>query len=92
MRIVDSERTRVKVQIYGEEYTLKGRANPEYIREIARYVDGIMMEIKERNPKLASTQVAVLAAVNIADLYFTSRWNDKAEDVKEGTAGKAGEV
>lgn len=92
MRIVDTERTRVKVQIYGEEYTLRGRANPEYIKEIARYVDGIMAEIKERNPKLASTQVAVLAAVNIADLYFTSRWNDKAEDASPGAVGRAGEV
>ncbi len=90
--MVDAERTRVKVQIYGEEYTLRGRANPEYIKEIARYVDGIMAEIKERNPKLASTQVAVLAAVNIADLYFTSRWNDTAEDAAQGAAGRAGEV
>jgi cell division protein ZapA len=77
------DRNKVNVRIFGEEYTLKGRANPEYIKEIAHYVDAIMQEIKERNPKLASTQVAVLAAVNIADLYFTSRWNEKGWAARE---------
>jgi len=85
------EKQKVNVRIFGEEYTLKGRANPEYMRELAHYVDAIMQEIKERNPKLTSTQVAVLAAVNIADLYFTSRYSEKGWGKKEEGADTAGE-
>ena len=82
---------KANVRIFGEEYTLKGRANPEYMKELAHYVDAIMREIKERNPKLTSTQVAVKAAVNIADLYFTSRCTEKGWGTGVEDAGKAGE-
>lgn len=72
--MMGAEKNRVTVKIFGQEYTIKGRGNPEYIRELAGYVDDIMVLIKKSNPKLSPTQVSVLAAINIADLYFASKW------------------
>ncbi|MGB4171688.1 MAG: cell division protein ZapA [bacterium] len=91
VREMAENKKKANVRIFGEEYTLKGRANPEYMKELAHSVEASMREIKERNPKLTSTQVAVLAAVNIADLYFTSRWNEKGWGTGVEDAGKAGE-
>jgi cell division protein ZapA len=63
----DHEKTRVTVDIYGEEYVIKGYASPEYIKGIAAYVDKKMRLIAQRNPQLPVTKIAVLAALNIAD-------------------------
>lgn len=83
------EKTKVSVRFFGEEYTLVGQGNAEYIRELARYVDGFITEIKERNPKLTATQAAVLTAVNIADLYFAAKWEParKGQGEEEQSAG-----
>lgn len=61
------EKSRVTVKIYGEEYVVKGYAEPEYIEGIAAYVDKKMRLIGQRNPHLSVSKVAVLAALNIAD-------------------------
>lgn len=55
------------VTIYGSEYTLKGDADPEYVREVARFVDERMQEVAGKVSAAALGKVAILAAVNIAD-------------------------
>ncbi len=55
------------VTIYGSEYTLKGDADPEYVREVARFVDERMKEVAGTVSTAALGKVAILAAVNIAD-------------------------
>jgi len=35
----------VTVTIYGQEYTLKGEAEPEYVEKVAEFVDRKMREI-----------------------------------------------
>ncbi len=57
----------VTVTIFGSEYTLKGDADPAYVREVARIVDERMREVagKVQSPVLG--KVAILAAVNLAD-------------------------
>ncbi|MDH7578407.1 MAG: cell division protein ZapA [Bacillota bacterium] len=64
---LNDEKSRVTVKIYGEEYVIKGYAQPEYIEGIAAYVDKKMRLIGQKNPHLAVSKVAVLAALNIAD-------------------------
>lgn len=61
------EKARVTVKIYGEEYIVKGHARPDYIEDIAAYVDKKMRLIGQKNPHLSISRVAVLAALNIAD-------------------------
>ncbi|MDA8210569.1 MAG: cell division protein ZapA [Clostridia bacterium] len=61
------ELTKVKVEIFGESYSVKGQESPENIRLIAGYVDKKMRQIADRNHRLSNVQIAVLAALNIAD-------------------------
>jgi cell division protein ZapA len=67
------ERPAVRVVIFGNEYTIRGEANAEYIRELSQYVDGKMQEIA-RNANLSiPLKVSILAAINLADEIFRLR-------------------
>ncbi|MFZ5641760.1 MAG: cell division protein ZapA [Bacillota bacterium] len=64
---MEDNRTRAIVEIYGEEYIVRGDSPPEHIANIAQYVDKKMKQIGNRNPLLSITKIAVLTALNIAD-------------------------
>ncbi|MCX5799859.1 MAG: cell division protein ZapA [Candidatus Eisenbacteria bacterium] len=63
----------IKVQIFGGEYKIRGEANPEYIAEVARYVDSKMREINEKLSVTSLGKVAILASLNLADELFKER-------------------
>jgi cell division protein ZapA len=58
---------RVKVQIHGATYTLRGTESPEYLKAVAATVDSVMKNIAAQNPSLDQLKVAVLTALNLAD-------------------------
>lgn len=60
----------VRVNIYGDEYPIKGTADPEYIYKLASYVDRKMRNITEKVSPRDKIKVAVLAAVNITSELF----------------------
>ena len=60
----------VNVEIYGEEYGLRGDDDRQYIQSLAAHVDKKMKEIAEGTPTVDSLKLAILAALNIADEYF----------------------
>jgi len=57
----------VKVEIFNQEYFVKGNENAEYIEMLAAYVDRRMRMIEQRNHSLSIVKVAVLTALNLAD-------------------------
>ena len=59
----------VRVEIYDQTYQLRG-SDPEYIGELASYVDNKMRLISQQASTVDSLRVAVLAALNIADEYL----------------------
>lgn len=62
------------VEIFGTPYTVKGDADPEYVMQLARYVDEKMRSLQRKSPATTSPQkIAVLTAVNIADELFKLR-------------------
>lgn len=64
------ENSRIKVRIYGQEYTIIGERPEDEIRRIAAYVDERMHYIAQ-NSNIGSTgSLAVLSAVNVADELF----------------------
>lgn len=69
----------VKVNIHGQEYTVKAQADPDYIKNVARYVNEKMDEVEKSLPnKQASIRIAILAAMNITDeLFACHSVNDK---------------
>lgn len=63
----------VTVEIFGHEYKIKGDADPEYMAEIARYVDGKMKEVAKGAPVGSLAKIGILAALNIAEELFRMR-------------------
>lgn len=59
----------VRVVIYDQEYNMKGELDPEYIQQLAKFLDGKMRSIAARTRTVDSLRVAVLAGLNLADEY-----------------------
>ena len=60
------------VTIYGKTYHLRGD-DPGYLHELAREVDGRMREVAEATGTADTLNVAILAALNIADECLQAR-------------------
>jgi cell division protein ZapA len=68
-----------KVRIMGEEYPIKSDADPEYLLELAKYVEGKIQNISLKNRLPSKLKNEVLAAIVIADEYF----NEKKKNAKK---------
>lgn len=68
------EQNIMRVTIYGHEYTVRAVADPNYIAEVAAYVDERMRdtELNLDGPQ-SPTRIAILAAMSITDELFTER-------------------
>jgi cell division protein ZapA len=64
---------KVKVTILGQTYNIKGDTSPEYILELTDYVNKKMEEISGNVVSGNTLQIAILAALNIADECFQSK-------------------
>ncbi|MGE7624187.1 cell division protein ZapA [Viridibacillus sp. NPDC096237] len=60
----EQPKNRISVDIYGQTYTMLGTESTTHMRLVASTVDNTMREIKQANPSLDSTKLAVLTAVN----------------------------
>ncbi len=72
---MESPKESAKVTIFGNDYRIQASENPEYIEQIARYVDGKMRELQGRSTVSSSTKIAILVAMNIADELHRERRN-----------------
>ncbi|SHK11164.1 cell division protein ZapA [Anaerobranca californiensis DSM 14826] len=59
--------TRTTVRIFGEDHIIIGNKSPDYIKGLANSIDKQMWAIKEKNPKLSSTKIAIMTAMILAD-------------------------
>ena len=57
------------VEILGQKFTISSDAEEGYMLKVAGYVDGKMQELMRASKSVAKTNVAMLAALNIADEY-----------------------
>lgn len=80
---MENNGTRVKVRIYGQDYTIAGDRDEETIKAIAACVDEKMREVGRNYASNAQGSLAVLAAINMADELFSAR-----EQIDELTAAK----
>lgn len=65
-----TDRNKVSVRIYGQEFIISGDSPRDQIIKIADYVDRKMHELTEAMPAGPVSAIAVLAAVNAAEDYF----------------------
>ncbi len=67
------------VEILGQRFTISSDADEGYMLKVAGYVDGKMQELMEASKSGVKSNVAMLAALNIADEFH--RLKDSHEAV-----------
>ena len=65
-----SESRVVHVEIHGHRYPIRSGLDPQYVAELAAYVDEKMRQAARESPAGDTLKLAVLAALNIADEFF----------------------
>jgi cell division protein ZapA len=55
------------VEILGQKFTISSEAEEGYMLKVAGYVDSKMQELMQGSKPVAKSNVAMLAALNIAD-------------------------
>ncbi|HEY6946006.1 MAG TPA: cell division protein ZapA, partial [Candidatus Acidoferrum sp.] len=63
--------TPVKVQIFGQIYSIRGELEEKYVQKLAKYVDEKMHTIAEATGIVDTQKLAVLAALAIADEFHS---------------------
>jgi len=74
----------IRVEIYDQEYHIKGDLDPEYIQRLAKFLDARMRSIATRTNTVDSLRVAVLAALNLADEHHQMKARCDAIDERVG--------
>jgi cell division protein ZapA len=74
--------TPVKVQIFGQSYSIRGELEEKYVQKLAKYVDEKMHTIAGATATVDTQKVAVLAALAIADeLHSMQRDRSDSEEL-----------
>ena len=80
------------VEIFGQTYNVRGEGDPDYLTELARFVDGRMREVAAQVATVDPVKIAILAALNIADEFSRYRqqresaagiWLEKTEEISD---------
>ncbi len=71
--MADSEKTAVPVKIFNHELRILTEESPEYVREVARYLDAKIYEVVNSSSAASQTKAIILAALNITDELFRER-------------------
>src|SRR3990170_3362444 len=64
---------RAEVEILGQRITVRGRGTPEYIRDLAQYLDGKIRAVRDQAQVHEPTRLSVLAGLHVVDELFRSR-------------------
>jgi len=68
----------MEISIMGQKFMIKSDSDDDYVTHVAKYVDQKINEVLQNTKSVASLNVAILAAMNIADEYFKFQ-RDKKE-------------
>ena len=85
-----TEKNTEKVEIFGQEYKIKGVGDPHYIHMIAGYVDQKMREIAHSSGIMSQSRIAILAALNIADELHQER--EDSDSIQEELGRRAAQL
>jgi cell division protein ZapA len=78
----DSMSGPVKVQIFGQTYSIQGELDAKYVQKLATFVDEKMHAIADATATVDTQKVAVLAALAIADeLHSMQRDRNDSEEL-----------
>ena len=78
-----AEKQRVDIEILGQKYPIRSEEAPDYVRQLASFVDQRAREIRGDAPGQDSVRVLALAALDITDELFRLRDERKEQDVDQ---------
>lgn len=61
------------VTIFNQTFRVRSGDDPEYVQKLATHVDQRMSKLAEQTLTVDTLKIAILAALNIADDYVTTR-------------------
>jgi cell division protein ZapA len=79
----------VHVEIFGQTYAVRAGTDPGYVEKLAASLDEQMKEVSRSSGAVDSLRVAVLTALNLADVCFRLR-RDAEEAVSTSRAAGSG--
>ena len=68
--MADGEKNKMTLNIHGSNYTIRTAQESQKVTDIVDYVNQKMDEVARYQPKLNYKDVAVLAALNMAEEYL----------------------
>ena len=68
-----SAKTVVKVNIVGDEYSIRTDEAPEHTRAVADYLDKAIRKVMSSGTVIETNKAAILAALQITDELFKAR-------------------
>ena len=89
---MDGTHDSTTVEIFGQTYNVRGEGDPDYLTELARFVDSRMREVAAQVATVDPVKIAILAALNIADEFSRYRkqrdsatgiWLEKTEEISD---------
>ncbi len=72
----------VEVAVMGQKFMVRSDSQEDYVSEIADYVNEKVAEITSKTKSIPSLNVAILAAMNIADEFMKMRRDKSAVSEK----------
>jgi cell division protein ZapA len=63
----------IQIEIFGQTYSIMGKDDPAYIRELAAFIDGKMKEVQKGTGTGDPHRVAILTALTITDELYRLR-------------------
>ncbi|MCS6985204.1 MAG: cell division protein ZapA [Leptospiraceae bacterium] len=71
--MAETQLTTTRVEILGRPYTLKGDVDPQYMVQLADYVNGRLRELRQIAPQADFQRLVLLLCLNLADEIFELR-------------------
>jgi cell division protein ZapA len=72
------EKRSVKLELYGQRFSVRTDDAEEYLQKLARFVNEKMTEIRSATGRVETSQIALLALLDISDALYRERAKNKA--------------
>lgn len=78
----------VEIKVMGQKFTVRSDSTEEYVNEVANFVEEKINEVMRSTKAVASLNVVILAAMNIADEFMKfkqtkdKQWENAEKKIK----------
>ena len=83
-----AELNRVEVEILGQKYMIRSASEPEYVKELAAYLEKRVLELRGAGGGQDATRLLALAALYITDELF--RLRDERSEADRAASARVG--